>query len=76
MSTTAEVSQRGFPVVGILLTIFILAKIFAVAPVAAWSWWWVFSPLWIPLACIAAFFSVFAIGWLVLWLLVNLIPDK
>ena len=23
--------------------------------IVAWSWWWVFAPLWIPLAFLAAF---------------------
>lgn len=23
-----------------------------------WSWWWVFSPLWIPVALVVAFFGI------------------
>ena len=23
-----------------------------------WSWWWVFSPLWIPVALVIAFFGI------------------
>ena len=34
--------------------------------VNAWSWWWVFSPLWLPFASLA--FSCFVI-WLFGWLL-------
>jgi hypothetical protein len=43
----------GFPVSSILLTVFVLAKVFGVAPVAVWSWFWVFSPVWIPLGVLA-----------------------
>jgi hypothetical protein len=45
----------SFPVVGILLTVFVLAKAFEFGPIAAWSWFWVFSPVWIPLAAMVAF---------------------
>ena len=41
---TAPVSSGGF-LPALLTFIFILAKVFAVAPIAAWSWWWVFSPM-------------------------------
>lgn len=30
-----------------LLTIFILLKVFGII---SWSWWWVFSPIWITIA--------------------------
>jgi hypothetical protein len=32
---------------GILLIVFIVLKL---CGVIAWSWWWVLSPLWIPIA--------------------------
>lgn len=47
-----NVSRASFPFASALLFIFIVAKIFAVEPVAAWSWWWVFAPLWLPTAVI------------------------
>jgi len=34
-------------IVPVLALVFILAKLFGVAPVAAWSWVWVLSPIWI-----------------------------
>ena len=34
----------------VLLLLFIVLKVTAISPVAAWSWWWVMSPLWIPVA--------------------------
>jgi len=30
--------------------------IFKVTNIIAWSWWWVFSPMWIPIVCIVAIF--------------------
>jgi ABC-type polysaccharide/polyol phosphate export permease len=38
---------------GLLTVIFVIAKILGYL---TWSWWWVFSPIWIPLVI------VFAIG--------------
>ena len=29
-----------------------------------WSWWWVFSPLWIPIAIIGLVFLVIGIIWI------------
>jgi hypothetical protein len=33
-----------------LLSIFLTLKLFGISQVANWSWWWVTSPLWIPIA--------------------------
>lgn len=44
-----------FTVVGI---VFVVLKLVGVAPIAAWSWWWVLSPFWIGFA-IAFVFLVF-----------------
>ncbi len=38
----------------ILQVIFIVAKVFAIDPVAAWSWWTVFLPMLIPLGIVVA----------------------
>lgn len=45
------------PVTLIIFILFFLAKIFDKID---WSWWWVFSPLWIPFA----FVLFFIIGWI------------
>ena len=34
----------------ILFLIFLTLKLAGLGIVATWSWWWVFSPLWIPLS--------------------------
>jgi hypothetical protein len=36
-----------------LFLIFLTLKLAEVGVVATWSWWWVFSPLWIPIAITA-----------------------
>lgn len=43
-SKTAQVASGGFPLASILTIIFVLAKL---TGHVAWSWWWVFSPLWV-----------------------------
>ena len=40
-------SSGGLGICGVLTIVFVVLKVLAVAPVAAWSWWWVLSPLWI-----------------------------
>lgn len=46
METNKKVTiQLVSPVTVILFILFFLAKIFNKID---WSWWWVFSPLWIP----------------------------
>jgi hypothetical protein len=36
----------------ILFLIFLTLKLAGIGQVATWSWWWVTSPLWIPLALV------------------------
>ena len=48
-----EKSNKGSNSLGlgtILFLIFLTLKLAGVGVVATWSWWWVFSPLWIPLS--------------------------
>ena len=41
---TQQATSVGFPLASILTIIFVIAKL---AGVVGWSWWWVFSPLWV-----------------------------
>ena len=43
---------------GLLTLIFITLKL---CGVIGWSWWWVLSPLWIPLAFVLAIFVVIGV---------------
>jgi small Trp-rich protein len=36
--------------IGIFL-VFLALKLAGIGVVAQWSWWWVLSPIWFPLAC-------------------------
>lgn len=60
MSTTSSSSTSGgIGFCGLLTVAFIVLKL---THVIAWSWWWVFAPLWAPavlvLAIIAVIFAV------------------
>lgn len=39
----------------VLLAVFVTLKLVGQTEVASWSWWWVLSPLWIPVAVMTAF---------------------
>jgi hypothetical protein len=60
MQTQDEIKTMSFP--ALLTLVFVIAKILGLI---AWSWWWVFSPLWISvvggiaLLVIIAIFSMF-----------------
>jgi hypothetical protein len=43
-------NSAPFPLLGILGLIFITLKLSGIGVVATWSWLWVLSPFWIPLA--------------------------
>lgn len=49
----AETTSRSIPVLTILLVLFLVSKIFQIGLCKDWSWWWIFSPVWIPLAILA-----------------------
>jgi len=49
MDNNPKVVWSGFGLCDILLVIFIVLKL---TKVIAWSWWWVLSPLWIPVGLI------------------------
>lgn len=49
----------GIGFFGLLTIAFIVLKILGKV---SWSWWWVLSPMWIPLAVIAGIFVVVVFG--------------
>jgi hypothetical protein len=57
MSESTNVSVN-FPFLGILTLIFITLKL---TGHIAWSWWWVLSPLWIPVAIVLLIAIIFGI---------------
>lgn len=62
MRSTKVNVTGGADCVGLLLVAFIILKL---CSVINWSWWWVLSPLWIPLAIVAAIAVLFCAVWCV-----------
>lgn len=60
------------PLSTILFILFFLAKIFDKID---WSWWWVFSPLWIPFAILIGILAIIGLFYLVI-LIIDLIITK
>jgi hypothetical protein len=56
-------SSSGIGLSGLLFVIFLVLKLTGNID---WSWWWVTSPLWIPIALIASIFIVVLVVVLVL----------
>ena len=44
--------SKGIGLSTILFLIFLTLKLGGWGVVATWSWWWVFSPIWIPVAIV------------------------
>lgn len=64
MSSSSSVRYEGLGFPGLLAIVFITLKL---TGYITWSWWWVLSPLWVPLALIlgialvaAVIFAVFS----------------
>lgn len=65
-TASTVVVRRGMGPLGWLTIIFVLCKIFAIGPIAGWSWWLVLLPLYGPLALVFAIWAVIiAVGALV-----------
>lgn len=52
MSKESSSSGGGIGLVGIIFIVFLVLKLTGTGMVANWSWWWVTSPLWIPLVIV------------------------
>lgn len=61
MSASTSTSSSGLGLCSILGIIFICAKVFEIAPIASWSWWWVLSPFWIGFLFFAAVLALIAL---------------
>ena len=73
METNKKVTiQLVSPVAVILFILFFLAKIYDKID---WSWWWVFSPLWIPFAILLGILSIIGLFYLII-LIFDLIITK
>ena len=52
MADNNSSTSNGIGLGGVVFIIFLVLKLLEVAPVAAWSWWWVTSPIWISFAIV------------------------
>lgn len=57
----ANESSSGMGVTGVLFLIFLTLKLAEIGEVASWSWWWVTSPLWLPIVVVVPIFGVVVI---------------
>jgi small Trp-rich protein len=48
-------SSSGIGIGTIVFLIFLVLKLAEIGPVAKWSWWWVTSPIWIPIVIVVGF---------------------
>ena len=58
MSASSSSSSGGIGFTGLLTVLFVGLKL---TNVIAWSWWWVLSPMWIPLLLLIGFLIIAAI---------------
>jgi hypothetical protein len=68
-----KIEKINIPLVGVLNVVVFLAFFFAkIYDKIDWNWWWVFSPLWIPIAFILCVIMPIGMIWIISFI-VNLI---
>jgi hypothetical protein len=55
-------SSSGLGIGTILFLIFLTLKLAEIGPVQYWSWWWITSPLWIPLSFVVILLLVMGVA--------------
>lgn len=55
-------SNSGTNILTVLFLVFLVFKLTEVGSVANWSWWWVTSPIWIPLAFLIVVYIIAGIA--------------
>jgi hypothetical protein len=53
-----ENSPQNADTFGLSFTVFIVFLILKLTDNIDWSWWWIFSPLWIPIALVIGLFAL------------------
>jgi hypothetical protein len=56
-----KTTTSGIGIGTVLFLVFLTLKLAEVGSVANWSWWWVTSPLWIPLVLVIAIAAIVAL---------------
>lgn len=63
MSENQKTTSNGIGLGTLVFLIFLTLKLAGIGQVATWSWWWVTSPLWIPLLIVLAILIVAVIAY-------------
>lgn len=50
----SKTSNSGVGLSGLVFLVFLALKLAGIGVVATWSWWWITSPLWIPVGLVLA----------------------
>ena len=56
MSSSSS-SNSGIGLCGMVFIVFLFLKLAEIGAVATWSWWWVTSPLWMPVVFVLGVFA-------------------
>ena len=56
-----KAASSGISLGTVLFLIFLVLKLAGIGQVATWSWWWVTSPLWIPIVLVVVILAVVGI---------------
>lgn len=57
----AQEKKMGVSLSALVFIVFLALKLAEVGQVATWSWWWVTSPLWIPICLVIVLWLAFMI---------------
>ncbi len=60
-SSSSSTASSGIGLGGVVFLVFLVLKLAEIGVVASWSWWWVTSPLWIPLVLVFGGVFVFVL---------------
>ncbi len=61
MSNKNRTTKRGIGLLSLVFLLFLTLKLAQIGLVATWSWWWVFAPIWIPVAGALMILIIYAI---------------
>jgi hypothetical protein len=56
--SNSSAKTGGISFTGALALVFIVMKLMGWGAVATWSWWWVLSPLWLPIVIVLGFMAI------------------
>lgn len=56
-----KAASNGIGLGTVVFLIFLVLKLAGIGQVATWSWWWVTSPLWIPIVLAIAILGIVGI---------------